>query len=317
MVTTALQRSRLLFAMAMITAFVPCVAEARHWRHHGYYGYYGYDRGQGEDVEKKKSAPRNGPSLGQTYSFGAAIARMIQACEEESAELKKTPFDVIARTIRPNASQRDALEQIRTATFAAADTLSATCPKDIPAVLSERLDALTHALQATMASRDGLRASLANFYATLDDEQKARVVVNIASSSQPTPDQTSRSGSDLSNEISDEQDSVCRRWAATLRSWPVKKIESEMALSDEQHAALYEVAAAMYHAAGGLSASCSDRDRLTPSGRLETQQMQVEALRRRIHDVQPVLTKFQNLLSDPQKARLGKMVDESPTLMRR
>jgi hypothetical protein len=210
MLMTARKRSRLLFAMAIITTWMSSFAEARHWRHHGYYGYYGYDRGRGEDQEKE-TAPRNGSPLGQTYSFGAAITRMIQACEEEAAELRKTPFDVIARTVRPNAIQRDALEQIRTATFAVADTLSATCPKDIPAMPSERLDALTRALQATTVSRDSLRVSLANFYAMLDDEQKARVIVNVASSSQPTPNQTFRSGPDPGKEISDEQDPVCGR----------------------------------------------------------------------------------------------------------
>ena len=77
MLTSALQRSRLLFALAVITTCMSSVAAARHWRH---YGYYAYERGRGADQEKE-TAPRNGSSLGQTYlaqtySFGAAIAKL-------------------------------------------------------------------------------------------------------------------------------------------------------------------------------------------------------------------------------------------------
>jgi hypothetical protein len=228
---------------------------------------------------------------------------MIHACEEDSAELKKTPFDAISRTVRPNENQHQALEQIRSATFAAADTLLATCPKVVPAPVSERLDTLSRALGAITASRDGLRPSLTNFYTMLDDEQKAQVIMNSVSSGD------SRSSS---NPGYDRHDALCFQWAAALRSWPVKKIESEMSLSDEQHAALYDAAAAMYRAAGGLISSCSDKEPLTPLGRLESQQKQMEAFQRGIDAVQPPLRRFQNLLSGAQSIRLDAMVDESP-----
>ena len=303
--------SQLLFAMAMMTTCLSSATEARHWRHHGYYSYYGYDQGRAENREKETTF-RNGSYLDPTYGFGAAIALMIHSCEEEFAELKKTPFEVIARTVQPNVSQRDALEQMRTATFAAAEMLSATCPKDIPAMPSQRLDTLSHALQAMTASLDSLRSSLVNFYTMLDDEQKAQVIVTIASSSQRTIDQTSRSRYiPTAGEISDEQVPLCGRWAKMLRSWPMQKIETELTLSDEQYAALHEVAAAMYRVAGNLS-TCSNRDRLTPIGRLETRQMLIEVLQQGIDGVQPALTRFQNLLSEYQKALLGRIMDKSP-----
>jgi hypothetical protein len=310
MSTIALPRTRLLFAVAIMATGVSWVAEARHWRHYGYgsYGFRGYDLGRGEDRDQNP-ASRNGSSRGQTNGFGTAIARMIHACDEDSAELKKTPFDAISRTVRPNANQQEALEQIRSATLAAADTLSAACPKVVPAAVSERLDTLSRALAAITASRDSLRPSLTNFYTLLDDEQKAQLLINSVSSDQLKPDQASRSAS---NPGYDGHDALCRQWAAMLRSWPVRKIESKMALSDEQHAALYDAAAAMYRAAGGVISSCSDKEPLTPLGRLESQQTQMEALQRGIDAVQPPLARFQNLLSGAQSVRLGAMVDESP-----
>jgi hypothetical protein len=211
--------------MAIMATGISSGADARHWRHHGYYGYgsygyYGYGRGRNEDRDQGAPSP-NGLSRAQTNSFGATIARMIRACEEDSAELKKTPFDAISRRVRPNESQHQALEQIRSATFAAAGTLLATCPKVVPTPVSERLDTLSRALGAITASRDGLRPFLTNFYTMLDDEQKAQVIMNSVSSDD------SRSSS---NPEYGRHDAPCRQWAAALRSWPVRKIESEMAL---------------------------------------------------------------------------------------
>jgi hypothetical protein len=289
---------------------LPSIAEARHWRHLDYYGYYGVGRSQGED--RVQVPARSNQSRDKTNGFGADIVRMIHACEEDSEALKKTPFEAIARTVRPNATQQDALHQMRNAILGAGEKLSANCPKDVPPMLSNRLTTLSHALEAMAASRDGLRESLTNFYAQLDDEQKARVVVNIASSTQSKSDPASGASSRVGN-IDGGPDSPCHQWVATLRSWPVKQIDAEVDLLDAQHAAFYEVAAAMYQAAGSLIASCPNQDLLTPLGRLETQQSQLTALRRGIDVVQLALARFENLLTDAQKARLGAVVDKSPS----
>jgi hypothetical protein len=44
-----------------------------------------------------------------------AVAHMIRACEEQSIELRKTPFDVVSRTVRPSERQQNALDTIRSA----------------------------------------------------------------------------------------------------------------------------------------------------------------------------------------------------------
>jgi hypothetical protein len=89
---------------------------------------------------------------------------MIRACEEQSIELRKTPFDGISRTVRPSESQQNALDTIRSAASVATDMLAATCPKDIPAMPSERLDALRHAIDALLESRTTMHPALASFY---------------------------------------------------------------------------------------------------------------------------------------------------------
>ena len=108
--------------------------------------------------------------------FGRGIKRMIAACTGQAVELKRIPFDLVSRTVQANDAQRNALEQVHSAANDAAETLSAACPKDIPAELGQRLDQLGRALDAIAASLAALRPALATFYDTLDDEQKARLV---------------------------------------------------------------------------------------------------------------------------------------------
>jgi hypothetical protein len=158
-------------------------------------------------------------------------------------------------------------------------------------------------------SRASLRPSVMNFYTLLDDEQKARIVLNIsAATTLLKSDQTSGSGSTL-GEVGQ---GPCSQWAVTLRSWPTKQIEMEMDLSDEQYAALYDVTAAMHRAAGDLMTSCPAQGYLTTIGRLDTQQKQLEALRHGVNATQPILARFENLLNAGQKTRLRAIVDKSP-----
>ena len=121
--------SRLFPLVAMMAISLASAAEARHWR------FYWPDRGTRRD-RAEEAAPRNSPPLVQTSGFGLAVARMIRACDEQSMELRKTPFDVISRTVRPSERQQNALDTIRSAASAAADMLVATCPKDIPGRLA-------------------------------------------------------------------------------------------------------------------------------------------------------------------------------------
>jgi LTXXQ motif family protein len=302
--------SHLFPLVATMVISLATAAEARHWRYHGYYGFYWPDRSI-RQYRAEDTTPRNSPPVVQTSGFGLAVAHMIRACEEQSIELRKMPFDVIARTVRPSEPQQNALDTIRTAVSDAANMLAATCPKDIPAMPSERLDALRHAIDALLESRTTMHPALANFYASLDEEQKARIVVNVSSNVQTKPNRDSRLDADFDNQQHAGQDPVCRQWASILRSWPIRQIEAGTQLSDEQHAALYEVTAAFYHAASGLVSSCPAENPLTPLGRLEAEQKQLEALRQGIDIIQPVITGFEKLLTDAQKTRLDAVVNET------
>jgi hypothetical protein len=211
MLAVARRYSRLFPVVAVMAISLASTAEARHWRYRGYYGFYWPDRDVRRD-RTEEAAPRNSPPVVPS-GFGLAVGRMIRACEEQSVELRKTPFDGISRTVRPSENQQNALEMIRSTISAATDKLAATCPKDIPAMPSERLDALTHAIDALLESRTTMHPALDNFYASLDEEQKARIIVNLSSKAQTKPNRDARLAADPDNQQNADQDSVCRQWA--------------------------------------------------------------------------------------------------------
>jgi hypothetical protein len=240
---------------------------------------------------------------------------MIGACGERVTEMNKTPFDDVTRTVRPDDHQRDALEQIRNTTIGAADSLAATCPKAIPPELNEQLDLLAHVLDRVEASLVALRPAFVAFYALLDDEQKGRLLVNLSPNSQPKSDKdaaVATKDNTFANGMDAQQDPICRQWVAALRNWPIRQIESRITLSDEQYAALHEVAAATYRAAAGLVMSCPAEKPLTPVGRLDAGQKKLVAMRQGIAAILPVLTDFENSLTDDQKRRFETVIKGAP-----
>jgi hypothetical protein len=196
--------------------------------------------------------PQTQGRQGQAVAFAAPIDGMLRACREQAADLKRMPLDVVLRALHLSDAQRAALDRVRSAAQAAADPLDAGCPNGNGAQLNEKLAALDRALRLMVDSLESLRPALAAFYASLDDEQKAHLVALGLSDSR-----LSQSGRKAAPEQSfaesgagAEGKSTCLPWAANLRSWPIRQIESATALSDFERASLYELAAAIYRAAG-------------------------------------------------------------------
>jgi hypothetical protein len=184
--------------------------------------------------------------------------------------------------------------------------------KNAPAPLSERLGILSQLIDEIVGSLGALRPVLASFYTSLDDEQKARLAVSSFLASQPKSDRYSHNSYASYERIDLGQDDICGDWVRALRSWPIREIARGMNLSDEQHAALHEVAAATYRAAGDLLASCPTEDPLTPVGRLDAGREEMRALLYGIHAIQPVLADFEGTLNADQKKSLDAMVNSFP-----
>src|SRR6516164_2589214 len=292
----------LLCAIAMMLACT-LAAKARSWRYYGYHWGHTWsnpDRGRGDESRAEdKSDLRN--RLGD---FGSAIERMIRACDQQVVELKKMPLDSVSQIVKPAENQRQALEQIQSVALDSAETLATTCPKKLPEGLAERFAILSHLLEAMAASLGVLRPTFTTFYGLLNDEQKARLVAMGISNNASGKE-------DVASKQNGSKDSVCQQWVVNLRSWPVRQIEEGTSLSDEQHAAVYELTAAIYRAAGRLGTACIADDRFTPPGRLEARQDALEALKKGIDAIRPAFSQFESELTDVQRAKLGRVVNVS------
>ena len=300
-----------LSSIALIALSLSAAAQARHHHHR-----------HRHDMEDYQDRVQPGPDFrgrAQANSLASAVAQMIRVCNAQAAALQIMPFDAVIQTVQPNDDQRAALDQIRAAAAGAVNKLNATCPKDVPAPLGDRLDTMRASLDAIKAALQPLRPVFVTAYAALDDEQKARLVA-IAIPQQPA---SSQQGSSHSGQAAAGANSAagnqaqpvaldCRQWPTLLKNWPLQRIESNLSLSDDQHAALYLLMATIYRGASGLSASCHDENALTPVARLDDELRRVDALRQYVDAFATALNGFANSLNDEQSAQLNALLGLSP-----
>ena len=311
---------RLLIALVLITACSALPADAR-WRHYGYHWYgrawYNYQN-HGDEVggDHAPGAEIKNSARYQGKDFGAIIERMIRACDRQADDLKNVPVDAINQNVKPSSDQRRVLEQLASASAETARTLAANCPKELSADLDERLNTFSQTLSTMATSLATLRPMFASYYGSLDDEQKARLLQmtrmasdNVQAHSELDPRSSQNqdvSGARVSNYT------FCQQWVAGLRSWPIKQIEYKASLSDEQHASLYELTAAIYRAAGKLTSVCDADDHITPPGRVDARIAQLNALQQSVEAIRPLLSQFESELTEEQAARLSGLVTLSP-----
>jgi hypothetical protein len=231
--------------------------------------------GRGEPGSNGMVASKSG--LG---SFGATLDKMIGICDGQVSELRRMPFDEVFKAVQPSGEQRDALEQIKNSVHDAADKLASACPKQLPSELGARLEIVSQLTNAILTALAPVRPTLETFYRLLDDEQKARLVaMSFSHDAQPQAERSAPSrGAAEGNEA--DRGPVCGLWIAMLRSLPVRQIENDITPSDEQHAALYDLASSVYRAAGNMVASCHSENHLTPVGRFDERENQLRSVGR-------------------------------------
>lgn len=96
-------------------------------------------------------------------------------CDPRGAGLAEWRMKRIERLIKPNEAQRKALDDLRTASTKAAETIAAACPRDFPASASARMELMEKRLEAMLTAMKTVRPAFDAFYVTLTDEQKARI----------------------------------------------------------------------------------------------------------------------------------------------
>ena len=96
-------------------------------------------------------------------------------CDPRAAGLAEWRIDRIEQLISPNEQQRAALENLRMASLKAVETVSASCPDELPVSAAGRLETIEKRLDSMLTAVRLVRPAFDAFYATLNDEQKARI----------------------------------------------------------------------------------------------------------------------------------------------
>ena len=104
----------------------------------------------------------------------AALPAEAKACREPKPGLTNLPIEQIQNAIGPTATQQANLDRLGEATVKAVGILQAACPDEAPLTPPGRLQAMEKRLKAMLDAATAVKPSLDSFYASLDNEQKAR-----------------------------------------------------------------------------------------------------------------------------------------------
>jgi hypothetical protein len=124
--------------------------------------------------EQKARFNEIGTQLGQPRQPGAKQAQAKASCSGEKAGISDLAINRVEETVRPSDTQGAALDRLDEAMQKAVDALRAACPDSTAQTPVGRLDAMQKRLEAMIDAANTVRPALEAFYASLDDEQKAK-----------------------------------------------------------------------------------------------------------------------------------------------
>jgi hypothetical protein len=96
-------------------------------------------------------------------------------CNPRAAGMAEWRINRIEAAVRPTEEQRNALNELRSASTKAAETIAASCSSTVPAKATERLALMEKRAEATLQAVKLVRPAFEAFYAALDTDQKARL----------------------------------------------------------------------------------------------------------------------------------------------
>jgi LTXXQ motif family protein len=251
-------------------------------------GYGGTYASVGRPEHSRYGAVGGRERSGGGRSIGADL------CSGQTAGLTDWPTERIAQTVEPNDAQRAVLDELKDATAKALDILKAACPTALPSTPTGRLEAMRQRLEVMLQAVRTVRPVVEKFYQSLNDEQKARF--NALAPDNPDQPQAQR---DLTQ--------VCGERASGIASLPLERIERAVQPDEAQRRALQELQHATSEAVNLLSSDCPTYRALTPVGRLQAMEQQLDAMLRAVQTVQPALEKFYASLGDEQKERFNRL----------
>lgn len=130
-----------------------------------------------------------GPGGGPGYGWGPGMMMgpgmmgwggrggmgMGMLCDPRGAGLAEWRMQRIEQLVQPTEAQKTALSALRDASAKAAEQISAACPREFPASATARMELMEKRMETMLAALKTVRPAFDAFYATLSDEQKAKL----------------------------------------------------------------------------------------------------------------------------------------------
>ena len=225
-------------------------------------------------------------------------ANAASTCDGLAPDVPSLPIDAIERTVHPNQTQRELLDEVRAASARAEWAMRASCPTEVPLTPVGRLDAMTKRLQAMQKAVQILHAPVNKFFASLDQAQEARVeAFGRGQNEEAFGREEKESGNDLGG--------LCNLRSESFASVPIQRTEELIRPTSRQQAALEKLRAASSRAAKDLDASCPTAVPRTIPERFDAVSKRLKALVTALGEVRPALAEFYDSLTDEQKARFN------------
>jgi hypothetical protein len=137
---------------------------------------YGYDDIVGGALRPDNRAPAPRRRTAQAGAGADAAGGSTGECAaQQGVETAASVTERIEQTIQPTEAQRASLADLRTALQRGFEYVDHACPADRPQTPTARLDAMEDRVWAGRQALLVVRAPLEAFYASLTDEQKARL----------------------------------------------------------------------------------------------------------------------------------------------
>jgi len=128
------------------------------------------------DDEQKARFNELGSQLGQPKQQRPASGDTKAAanCSSDKAGISNLAINRVEEIVRPTETQGAALDKLDEAMQKAVDTLREACPNTVAQTPVGRLDAMQKRIEAMIDAANTVRPALEGFYASLNDEQKAK-----------------------------------------------------------------------------------------------------------------------------------------------
>jgi hypothetical protein len=121
------------------------------------------------DEQRQRFNAMNGSTKG-----APSAGNMVAACSQPAGSFIDLPAQRIEQVVQPTAQQQSAFDNLKRAAQNASDKLQSSCPTAVPLSPVARVDAVETRLSAMADAIKSVRPDLQNFYASLNDEQKAK-----------------------------------------------------------------------------------------------------------------------------------------------